>query len=138
MEVYTQTRPWFGGFWERLIGLTKTSLKKTLGRTHVTLEGLQTVIVEVEALLNDRPLTYLSSDINDPDPISPSHLLHGRKIVTLPHLRVQEDEIHDPNHVDDSELRRRAKRHALVIRHFWSRWKNEYLTALRESQNSWN
>ena len=61
--------PWFGGFWERLIGLTKTTLKKTLGRTHVTLEGLQTIIVEVETLLNDRPLTYTSSDVKDPEPI---------------------------------------------------------------------
>jgi len=33
--------PWFGGFWEQLIGLTKTSLKKTLGRTYATLESLQ-------------------------------------------------------------------------------------------------
>ena len=50
--------PWFGGFWEHLIGLTKSTLKKILGRTHATLESLQTIIVEVEALLNDRPLTY--------------------------------------------------------------------------------
>ena len=47
--------PWFGGFWERLIGLTKSTLKKILGRAHATLESLQTIVVEVEALLNDRP-----------------------------------------------------------------------------------
>jgi len=57
--------PWFGGFWEHLIGLTKNTLKKTLGRTHATLESLQTIIVEVEALLNDCPITYVSSDIDD-------------------------------------------------------------------------
>ena len=85
--------PWFGGFWEPLIGLTKSTLKKTLGRTHATLESLQTIIVEVEALLNDHPLTYASSDIKDLNPINPSHLLHGRRIVKLPHTSVQEDEI---------------------------------------------
>ena len=45
--------PWFGGFWERLIRLTKSALKKILGRTRATLESLQTIVVEVEALLND-------------------------------------------------------------------------------------
>ena len=63
--------PWFGSFWERLIGLTKSTLKKTLGRTHATLESLQTIIVEVEALLKDCPINYASSDIDDLNPITP-------------------------------------------------------------------
>ena len=125
--------PWFGGFWERLVGLTKSALKKTLGRAHITLDGLQTIIVEIEARLNDRPLTYTSPDVDDPEPISPSHLLHGKRIVTLPHSITQDDENHDPDFGDDSALRRRAKRQALVIKHFWNRWKGEYLTALRET-----
>jgi len=65
--------PWFGGFWERLIGLTKTSLKKTLGRTYATQENLQTIVVQIEGLLNDRPLTYVSSDANGPEPIIYPH-----------------------------------------------------------------
>ena len=40
--------PRYGGFWERLIGLTKTALKKVLGQTYVTLSSLQTIIVEVD------------------------------------------------------------------------------------------
>ena len=55
--------PWFGGFWEQLIGLTKTAINKTLGRSHVSLQVLQTIVVEVELILNNRPLTYLSDDI---------------------------------------------------------------------------
>ena len=58
--------PWFDGFWECLISLTKLSLKKILGRTFTTLPILETLITEVEAVLNDRPLTYLSSDVSDP------------------------------------------------------------------------
>ncbi|XP_065918802.1 uncharacterized protein [Dysidea avara] len=126
--------PWFGGFWERLIGLTKSTLKKTLGRTHATLESLQTIIVEVEALLNDRPLTYVSSDIKDLNPITPSQLLHGRRIVKLPHINVQEDEIHDPDFTTGaSEIRHRAKKQALILKHFATRWNHEYLTTLRET-----
>ncbi|XP_006816667.1 uncharacterized protein LOC102806440, partial [Saccoglossus kowalevskii] len=54
--------PWFGGLWERLIGMTKTSLKKVLGHAFVSVDELQTVLTEIEATLNDRPLTYLSCD----------------------------------------------------------------------------
>jgi len=45
-KFISKSAPWFGGFWEHLIGLTKTALKKTLGTTHATLESLQTVVVE--------------------------------------------------------------------------------------------
>ena len=76
--------PWFGGYWERLIGLTKASIKKTLGRAHIKLLTLQTIIVEVEALLNNRPLTYISDDISDPDPLTLAHMLHGRRLTRLP------------------------------------------------------
>ncbi|XP_070567292.1 uncharacterized protein [Ptychodera flava] len=85
--------PWFGGFWERLIGLTKTALKKVLGRSFVSVDELQTVLAEIEATLNDRPLTYLSNDPNDLSPLTPSHLLHGRLITTLPYYSIDEDEL---------------------------------------------
>ena len=58
MEIYSQRGPVVQGFWERLIGLTKTWLKKVLGRAHVMLATLETMVVEIEAVLNDRPLTY--------------------------------------------------------------------------------
>ena len=86
--------PWYGGFWERLIGLTKQALKKTLGRTFVTLPVLEAVVVEVEASLNDRPLTYLSSEVTNIEPLTPPH--HGRRITSLPHP-------HDDNPDDDPE-----------------------------------
>ena len=76
--------PWYGGFWERLIGMTKNVLKKVLGRSFITFEALQTLAVEIEGTLNDRPLTYLSADISDPNPLTPSHLLYGRRIMSLP------------------------------------------------------
>lgn len=75
--------PWHGGFWERLIGLTKTVLRKVLGKAFVTLPVLQTIIVEVKAVLNDRPLMYLSLDLSNPEPLTPSRLLCGRRITSL-------------------------------------------------------
>jgi len=52
--------PWYGGFWERLIGLTKMTLRKVLGKAFVTLPMLQTLIVEIEVVLNDRSLTHVT------------------------------------------------------------------------------
>jgi hypothetical protein len=57
-----------------LIGLTKQILKKILGRAMVILETLQTIDTEIESLLNDRPLTFVSSSLKDPEPSTPAHL----------------------------------------------------------------
>ena len=98
--------PWYGGFWERLVGLTKMSLKKVLGRAHISLPMLQTLIVEIEATLNDRPLTHVSCDITDTEPITPAHLLYGRRISSLPYRRVEEDEVVDPTFGEDTNIER--------------------------------
>ena len=124
--------PWYGGFWERLIGMVKVSLKKVLGRAFITLTALQTIIVEVEATLNDRPLTYLSSNTEDPEPLTPSHLLCGRRIAPLPHPLTEDDESSDPDYYTSNQMRSIVDRQGILLRHFQSRWKKEYLTALRE------
>ena len=80
MEVHSQESPW-----QRLIDMTKLALKKALGRAFTTLTSLQTPIVEIEGILNNRPLTAVPTDINDPDPITPANLLYGRKIVCAPY-----------------------------------------------------
>ena len=59
------TAAWWGGWWERLIRLLKQLLKKTLGRASLTYEELETVLCDCEALINSRPLTYVSEDVAD-------------------------------------------------------------------------
>ena len=122
--------PWYGGFWERLIGLTKQSIRKVLGRAFVSLPVLQTIVVEIEAVLNDRPLTYVSSDVRDVEPLIPAHLLCGRRITSLPHDH--EENLDDPDYVDASAMREQVDKHTRILNHFESRWKREYLTSLRE------
>ena len=54
--------PWWGGFWERLIKLIKRCLKKIVGRSMLALEELNTVLIEIEAVINARPITYVYDD----------------------------------------------------------------------------
>ena len=119
-------------FYSQARTLAKSALKRVLGRTHATLESLRTLVTEVEAVLNNRPITYSSPDVDDPRPITSAHLLYGRPIVTLPHYDVTVDEIANSTYSDDTEIRRRAKAQAAILDHFWSQWSKEYLTALRE------
>ena len=70
---------------------------RSLGKASITLTELQTLAVEVEAILNDRPITSVSSDCVDEEPLAPSHLLNGRRIASLPYSIVDDD----PSNPDD-------------------------------------
>ena len=61
----------------------KSCLKKTLGRSKLSFDELTTILVEVEAVLNSRPLTYLHSDDVE-EPLTPWHLVIGQRLLTLP------------------------------------------------------
>ncbi len=82
----------------------RTSLKKVIRQASIDLVTLQTIVTEVEDILNDRPLTYVSSAIDDADPLTPSHLLYDRRITSLPHPDIDNDELTDPTYGNDTEL----------------------------------
>lgn len=67
--------PWWGGWWERLIGILKSLLRKILGKASLSYESLYTVLCDTEAIINSHPLTYISEDPNDLKPLSPSMFL---------------------------------------------------------------
>ena len=123
--------PWWGGFFERLIKCTKRCLKKMLGRARVTYDELLTLVVEVEAILNSRPLTYMYPDDVE-EALTPSHLLTGSRLLSIPDDHVAE-EIDDED--EHNALTRRERYLAKLLGHFWKRWQKEYLLNLRESHN---
>ena len=61
-NIIIERAPWWGGFWERLVRSIKTPLKKVLGRSTLNFEELRTVLVEMEAVINARPITYMYDD----------------------------------------------------------------------------
>ena len=74
-KIIVDLAPWMGGFYERLVGLTKRALCKTIGMRSLTERQLSTILTEVEAVVNSRPLVYVDSDINSSFPISPLNFL---------------------------------------------------------------
>ena len=75
--------PWWGGLFERMVKSTKRCLRKVIGRSKLYYDELLTILVDVEGVINSRPLTYMAADDLD-EPLTPSHFLYGRRILTLP------------------------------------------------------
>lgn len=129
-DFILEKAPWWGGFYERMVQLVKRTLRKILGNARLTYEELMTVLVEVEGTLNSRPLTYVYSDVCE-QPLTPSHLVIGKRLATLPDssdLSDEEDDAHT--------LQKRARYLERLLKHFWNRWLKEYLVNLRESHRS--
>ena len=63
-EFIVEKAPWWGGFWERLVRSVKNCIRKMVGCSTLNFEEWRTLLIEVEATLNNRPLTYLYDDEN--------------------------------------------------------------------------
>ncbi|CAK1597961.1 unnamed protein product [Parnassius mnemosyne] len=115
--------PHFGGLWEAGVKSTKYHLLRVLGNCHLTYEELYTTLTQIEAILNSRPLTPLSSDPADCTPLTPGHFLIGRKLTSLPQLDYQHQ---------STPLLNRFQRIEQLRQHFWERWSKEYVSELQQ------
>ncbi|XP_037930101.1 uncharacterized protein LOC119664746 [Teleopsis dalmanni] len=119
--------PHFGGLWEAAVKIAKSHLYKTLSNARLTFEELATALVEIEAVMNSRPLTSISTDPNDLSVLTPGELLIGKKLKHIPEPVITSQEI---------SLLARWKRITAVKSQFWRRWQHEYLCTL-QSRNRW-
>ena len=123
--------PWWGGIFERLVRSTKRCLRKAIGKRRLTFEELVTVLDQIEAVLNSRPITYVyENDVETP--LTPSHLFCGRRLLDT---NDDDDQTSDEDvDVCQEQIAERAKGTERIVNHFWKRWSKEYLLNLREVQ----
>ncbi|KRX59205.1 hypothetical protein T09_10991 [Trichinella sp. T9] len=86
-KFITPRAPWCGGYWERLIRSIKNALRKTVRGALLRYDELHTVLCEIEARINDRPLVLMGDDIAGETALTPAHFLIGRELSRLPSVR---------------------------------------------------
>ena len=125
-EFILELSPWMGGFYERLIKVVKSAIRKTLSNAKLNYDELSTVVVEVESMVNSRPLTYLSDE--NMEVLTPYHLLHGRNIS----VRGQHVVRQYCSNEKSGKIENRARYVMSLINRYWQRFYKEYTTELRE------
>ncbi|XP_062528629.1 uncharacterized protein LOC110386484 isoform X2 [Bombyx mori] len=120
--------PHFNGLAEAAVKATKGHLKKLLSLTHLTYEEMSSCLCQIEAILNSRPLTPISSDPLDLTALTPAHFLIGRPLTSVPHPQITDGNI--------TRLER-YQRVELIRQHFWKRFINEYISLLQQ-KSKWS
>ncbi|KAG7200025.1 hypothetical protein KM043_004792 [Ampulex compressa] len=107
---------YFGGLWEAAVKSAKLHMHRIIGEAHLTFEEMLTILCEIEAILNSRPLTPLTEDPNDLMCRTPGHFLVGDALNSFP----------CPDLTDTNVNRLvRWQRVEQIRQHFWKRWSME-------------
>ena len=114
---------WWGGWWERLVGLMKQFLRHILGRACLDYENMITVLCDCESILNSRPLTYISNDCNDLLPLTPNMFLQEIRETGTP----------DFDNVAAIDIREKSNYNQKLCDDLRRRFRSEYLGQLQES-----
>ena len=122
-KFITPRAPWHGAIWERLVKTYKEPLRKTLGMAVLNEIELSTVLTQIEAIINEGPLTAMVED-DQLKTITPSLLLNGRSLS-----HIYEEEL-------GFEPTKRLKYLQLLKDTFWTSWKKNYLPSLM-SRSKW-
>ena len=125
--------PWMGGTHEWMIGLFKTAFQKTMGNKLLTYDQFSTIVVEIEKILNSRPLTYVSETPSEPNPLTPHHFLSVNPKTDLPILSLES--LQDPDYevkpLKASDILQSWKKGQKLLESFWKSWSKDYLNSLK-------
>ncbi|XP_058826865.1 uncharacterized protein LOC131686880 [Topomyia yanbarensis] len=128
--------PHMGGAWERLVQSVKAAMKEAYSEGKLDDEGLQTLVVEAESVVNSRPLTYLPLESEETEALTPNHFL----LLSSNGMNQMNDEDEGPRQFSESVRCRILGDSWEQIQHqlnvFWGRWLVEYLPVIRR-QPKW-
>lgn len=110
-----------GSPWEASVKSFKHHFLRTVGDALLTYEQLKTYTIEIESILNSRPLPPLSPDPNDYRPLTPGHFLIGEPLTSFSRADFSSKSI---NRLSTWQHQQSLRRH------FWTRWHKEYLNEL--------
>ncbi|XP_053699038.1 uncharacterized protein LOC128746009 [Sabethes cyaneus] len=114
--------PHHGGLWESAIKVAKQYLAKIIRNYIFTFEELSTLIAQVAATMNSRPLTPISDSPMDSQPLTPAHLLIGRALTTIPEINMLECQISSMSRWQFTQC---------LAQEFRNRWQKEYVLSLQ-------
>ena len=117
-----------GGTWERCIRTVRKVLNAILNQEILDDEGLSTLLIEVESIINSRPITQVSEDPKDLEASSPSHLLLLRSEVPLTPGVFRKKDLYPKG---------RWRQVQYLADQFWKRWSKEYLRLL-QTRSKWH
>jgi hypothetical protein len=115
--------PHVGGIWEAGIKSMKFHFKRIIGQSLFTYEEMYTCLTLIEACLNSRPITPLSSNPDDLSPLTPGHFLIGTALTAPAESDVTEINIHRLDQWQKIQQ---------VRQHFWKRWSRGYIVELQQ------
>lgn len=115
--------PHFGGLWEAGIKSVKYHLKRVIGDSTLTFEELSTVLSQIEACLNSRPLCPTTSDPSDDSVLTPGHFLIGDALLASPESQSELLSVNSPTRWQLVQKMRND---------FWRRWQQDYITRLQQ------
>ncbi|XP_018360398.1 PREDICTED: uncharacterized protein LOC108759452 [Trachymyrmex cornetzi] len=108
--------PHFGGKWEAGVKSVKFHLRRVIGETLRTYEEMTTLLAQIEAILNSRPLTAVSDDPSDVSALTPGYFLVGSALTAVPEPSLQD--------LPENRLTRWQLLHQMT-KSFWQRWATE-------------
>ncbi|XP_029167681.1 uncharacterized protein LOC114938094 [Nylanderia fulva] len=120
--------PHFGGIWEAGVKSLKSHLKRIAGSRTLSQAEFATLLCQIEACLNSRPIAALSDDPSDLSALTPGHFLIGRPIVAIPEESVLA--------IDTNRLSRWQFVHSMVEQ-LWRAWSQDYLHSLQQ-RHKWS
>ncbi|XP_063994494.1 uncharacterized protein LOC135172057 [Diachasmimorpha longicaudata] len=108
--------PHMGGKWEAAVKSTKHHLRRVIGTSTLTYEEFTTLLTQVEAILNSRPLCPINNDPQDTTALTPGHFIIGGSLTAIPEPSLE--------HINTDRLNR-WQLITQKVQNFWDHWARE-------------